>query len=76
MSRDMPLGTKVNASRRRFIGTTAAAFGGLMVGFPIHHPHAAGGAAPASAATTPEPVKPAPKKSAPEPGKPEETELE
>ena len=43
---------KVDASRRRFLGTTAAAFGGLMVGFHIPYAHAADGGA--SAAATPE----------------------
>ncbi|WP_194711793.1 xanthine dehydrogenase family protein molybdopterin-binding subunit [Noviherbaspirillum soli] len=42
----------MNASRRRFLGTTAAAFGGLMVGFHIPYAHAAD--AGASAAATPE----------------------
>lgn len=42
----------VNAARRRFLGTTAAAFGGLMVGF--HIPHASAADAGATAGTTPE----------------------
>ena len=42
----------VNAARRRFLGTTAAAFGGLMVGF--HIPHASAADAGATAGTSPE----------------------
>ncbi len=53
MSRAMTEETSgMNASRRRFLGTTAAAFGGLMVGFHIPYAHAAD--AGASAAATPE----------------------
>jgi isoquinoline 1-oxidoreductase beta subunit len=43
-------GAEINPSRRRFMGTTAAALGGLMVGFHIPLAQAAG----AAAAATPE----------------------
>src|SRR4051812_10322917 len=52
MSRASTHTGQVNASRRRFLGTTAAAFGGLMVGF--HIPYAHGADAGTSAAATPE----------------------
>jgi isoquinoline 1-oxidoreductase beta subunit len=41
-------GAEINPSRRRFIGTTAAALGGLMVGFHIPLAQAAGAAADAT----------------------------
>ena len=52
MSRAITHASAVNPARRRFIGTTAAAFGGLMVGFHIPHARAADGGA--SVAATPE----------------------
>lgn len=48
MSGAAPAAPKVNASRRRFMGTSAAAFGGLMMGFHIPFAHAADAASQAA----------------------------